>query len=301
MDEYVKADFSKATIIVPAFNEEEGIENTIENLKADIPNINIIVVDDGSKDRTGEILKKISEIRVLTHSLNRGYGAALKTGMRKAETPIVAWYDADGQHRTKDLKAILIPVLTSQIDVAIGSRGRGSAFVAKRVPGKFLLKIISQLIARRRIPDLNCGLRAFRREIIAPYLPLLPNGFSASATTTLLMIKRGYHFRFIPIHAEPRIGSSTVSMKDGFRTLGILYRILILFDSFLLFTLLAFLQIVPALAYSITKAYSEGLGIPVLGATVMTSGILTLGLGVLSQQINEFRQERLEIASYDHR
>ncbi|MCB0378299.1 MAG: glycosyltransferase family 2 protein [Bdellovibrionales bacterium] len=292
---------SDATVVIPAYNEEEGIQNTLETLKKAFPEIQVIVVNDGSKDRTFEIASSVPGVQVLNHELNRGYGAALKTGMRRAETPVIAWYDADGQHRTEDLQKILEPILNKQLDVAIGARGKGSAFVAKRVPGKILLRFISQLIARRKIPDLNCGLRAFRRDVIIPYLPLLPNGFSASATTTLLMLKRGYHTRFIPVHADPRVGTSTVKMSDGLRTMMILYRILILFDSFLLFFVVAMLQVLPALAYSIYKAYQDGLGFPVLGATILTSGLITLGLGVLSQQINEIRQERLESSSYEHR
>jgi glycosyltransferase involved in cell wall biosynthesis len=285
---------SDVTVIIPAYNEELGIRKTLLDLKAKCPDIHVIVVDDGSSDDTSNQVATVDGINVIRHDLNRGYGAALKTGMRAANTPIVAWYDSDGQHMPEDLLNVLQPVLANKLDASLGKREKGSAFVVKRVPGKILLKLISQFIARRRIPDLNCGLRAFRKDIISKYLHLLPNGFSASATSTLLMIKRGYHVGFTKIKAQERIGHSTVKFRDGFRTIALLLRILVLFDSFLFFSFFACLQIIPGLIYSYKLAVMQGQGVPVLGAVAVISGIIVFGLGIISSQINTIRLEKLE-------
>lgn len=285
---------SDVTVIIPAFNEEEGIRQTLLDLKKKSEDINVIVIDDGSTDNTSSEANKVPGIRLIRHDLNRGYGAALKTGMRAADTPVLAWYDSDGQHMPDDLLNVLEPVLSHKLDAALGKRERGSAYVIRRVPGKILLKLISQFIARRKIPDLNCGLRAFRRDVILKYLHLLPNGFSASATSTLLMIKRGYHVGFIGIQAQKRVGHSTVKLRDGFRTIALLLRMLVLFDSFLFFSFFAFLQIVPGLAYSYYLAAYQGQGVPVLGAVVVISGIIVLGLGIISSQINTLRLDSCE-------
>lgn len=285
---------SDVTVVIPAFNEEKGIRKTLIELKQRCPQVHILVIDDGSQDKTFEQASNLDGIQIIHHDLNRGYGAALKTGMRAAKTPIVAWYDSDGQHTPEDLLNVLQPVLQNKLDASLGMREKGSAFVVKRVPGKFLLKVISQFVARRKIPDLNCGLRAFRRDIISKYLHLLPNGFSASATSTLLMIKRGYHVGFINIRAQERIGHSTVRLKDGFRTIALLLRVLVLFDSFLFFSFFAMCQIIPGLLYSYNRAALQGQGVPVLGAVVVISGIIVFGLGIISSQINTIRFERLE-------
>lgn len=285
----------KVTVIIPAYNEGLGIAKTLRELLAYCPDVNVIVVDDGSKDNTFEEACKFgSKVRIVRHSKNRGYGAALKTGMRMAKTRVIAWYDSDGQHRPEDLVKVCTPVVESKADAVLGMRDKKSAFVAKRVPGKFILRMISQLIVGQKIPDLNCGLRAFNSRVIKSYLHLLPNGFSASATSTLLMIKRGFLTEFVNIHTEDRIGTSTVRFRDGFRTLKLLFRILILFDAFTLFFIFALLQIVPGLVYSLIEALRSGLGVPVLGAMVIISGIITFGMGIISSQIHEMRQERFE-------
>lgn len=286
---------NSVTVVIPAYNEGLGISGTLQALLDYCPDINVIVVDDGSTDNTFiEISKFIPRIKAVRHTRNRGYGAALKTGMRLAQTKVIAWYDSDGQHRPNDLCNVCAPVISSECDAVLGARKKGSAFVAKRVPGKMILKIFSQLIAGQTIPDLNCGLRAFNTKIIKSYLHLLPNGFSASATSTLLMLKRGYLVKFVDIHTEPRIGTSTVRIRDGFRTIKLLFRILILFNAFNLFIFFSLLQIIPGLVYSINEALQSGLGVPVLGAMVTISGIITLGLGIISSQIHEMRQERFE-------
>ncbi len=287
--------YSDVTIIIPAFNEETNIQKTLIALKENCSEAEIIVIDDGSEDGTAQAAQQITGIRLIRHMHNKGYGASLKTGMRRSTREIIVWFDADGQHRVEDMHAIVEPIRIQGIDATFGCRTKESAFVVRRVPGKWLLKIVSQIIARQKIPDLNCGFRAFRRETVLRYLHLLPDGFSASATTTLLMIKRNYVIIFVPVMAPKRVGSSSVRMfRDGFRTLSIMLRIMLLFDAFLFFTFFALIQILPALFYSVHIAMKFRLGVPVLGSLVMISGTLTFFMGILSSQISQMRQERFE-------
>ncbi len=288
------------TIIIPAFNEEVGIVPTLLDLRQKFPKVSIIVVDDGSTDGTLLAAAKVQDVRVIAHPYNRGYGASLKTGMIAAKTALVLWYDADGQHQSADIQNIVEPVMRREYDAVFGARGRDSAYVVKRMPGKWVLRMVSQMVARRPIPDLNCGMRCFRTSLITRYLHLLPDGFSASATSTLLMIKRGYRIKFCPIQTKTRIGTSTVKMfRDGFRTLKLLLRIMLIFDAFLFFTVLSLLQIIPASVYTVVVLMKMHQGVPVLGSLLLTSGFLTFALGLLSSQISEMRQEIFEFRARD--
>ena len=289
------ADYSDLTICVPAFNEASIVAETLDGLKGQFPTAKIITVNDGSTDATAQMAEAIPGVTVINHSRNMGYGASLKTAMRAANTSVVAWYDGDGQHDPKDLKEIVKPVLEGEKDAVIGVRAAGSDVSPDRLPGKILLKWAAQMVVRGQVPDLNSGLRAFRSDVIRKYLHLLPNGFSASSTSTLLMMKRGYRLGYISIMTKQRTGTSTVRiLRDGLETMQLIFRILILFESFRFFTLLGLVQFVPAAIYGLYMALRLKGGLPTLSATVMISGVLTFFMGVICDQIIELRKERFE-------
>lgn len=287
------------SICIPAYNESAVIADTLHALAKDLPGAEIIVVDDGSTDGTAAAAKGVPGVRVLSHGRNIGYGASLKTAMRHAARPVVAWCDGDGQHRTGDLLRVVAPVLAGEKDVVLGVRTAASDVRPDRRPGKWVLKTVAELVTRSSVPDLNCGLRCFRREIIAQYLHLLPDGFSASSTSTLLMMKRGYRVGYQPITADGRRGSaSTVRIfRDGWRTLHLMLRILILFDAFAFFSLLAALQVGAGLAYGLGTLMRVERGFPVAAAVVVISGVLTFFMGLICDQIVALRVERFEDAS----
>lgn len=283
-------------VIIPAYNEEAGIGDTLRTLVAECPGAEIVVVDDGSTDRTAELAGAVPGVRVISQSRNRGYGAALKRGLRGTSRKYVAWYDADGQHRPEDLLAVVRPVLAGEKDVVIGVRGRDSAKQRDRAAGKFVLNWVARLVSGERIPDLNSGLRCFRREVLAKYLHLLPDGFSASTTSTLMMLKRGYRIGYVPIVTKHRVGKSTVKMfSDGLRTLQLIVRIVVLFEAFKVFTLLGAALMIPGLIYGFAVALQPSKpGFPVLAATVIVSGVLTFFMGIVADQVVELRKERFE-------
>ena len=286
--------FRDLTVCIPAYNEAGAIEATCRQLRANFPEAQVLVVDDGSTDGTGDIARGVEGVDVITHVSNRGYGASIKTAVRHADRQAVAWYDSDGQHRPEDLIAVATPVLTGEKDAVVGARGEGSDVRVGRVPGKLLLKVVAQLIARQRIPDLNSGLRCFRKEVIDRYLHLLPDGFSASTTSTLLMIKRGYRLDYVPIVTDRRIGKSTVKISDGLATLHLMTRLMVLFDAFRFFTALSLVQILPGLIYGVILAIDKGLGFPTFAAMLVISGVLTFLIGLVCDQIAAMRQERFE-------
>lgn len=286
--------FASLTVCVPAFNEADVIVDTLAALRKELPGAEIILVDDGSSDDTSTRAKAVRGVILLSEDRNRGYGASLKLAMRRAKGDVIAWFDADGQHHPADLRRVVAPVLSGERDAVIGVRPASGSPLDRR-PGKWLLKMVAQIIVRARIPDLNSGLRCFRRDAIKKYLHLLPDGFSASSTSTLLMMKRGYRLGYVRIDSRPRTGNSTVRpIRDGWRTIKILVRMLVLFEAFGFFTLLSILQTVPGTIYGVYIALRNMEGFPTLASTVILSGLLTFFMGLLCDQITAMRLESLE-------
>jgi hypothetical protein len=174
-------------------------------------------------------------------------------------------------------------------------RGKESDFLWNRVAGKWLLRFVAERIAGQSIPDLNSGLRCFRSSVLRRYVHLLPDGFSASTTSTMLMIKLQYRLQWIPITTVKRTGQSSVRIiRDGFQGLALLLRIFVLFEAFRFFFVLSAVQIIPAAIYGTWRAVRYRHGFPTFASMVMISGILTFFMGIVCDQITALRKERFE-------
>jgi len=164
-------DTKHVSIIIPAFNEEEAIGSVVEGLVAAFPQSEIIVVNDCSTDRTGEIAENAGA-RVIHQPRNSGYGASLRRGTEAAEREYVLFCDADGQHTMEDVGRIIESI--GDEDMVVGTRGQDSHVQMSRRPGKFVLRRFANYLAGEEIPDLNSGLRAIRRELLLKYMHLMP-------------------------------------------------------------------------------------------------------------------------------
>jgi glycosyltransferase involved in cell wall biosynthesis len=288
-------DQSPLTIVVPALNEEAAIGETLRALRQRFHAAEILVVDDGSNDRTGERAAAVAGVQVLRHETTRGYGASIKTGVRRAAHDTVAWYDADGQHTPEALEALLARFHARDLHAAIGARTKDSAYERRRLIGKAVLGFVVQFVAARRMTDVNCGLRVIRRRALRRYLHLLPDGFSAAITSTLLMLKRGYRVEFVPIVVRPRIGHSSVRiLRDGLRSLHTSLRILVLFHAFRAFSFVAATLFLVGSVYGLSVALTVGLGFPALASVLVLSGVIIFFMGLLTDQVVALRMERLE-------
>lgn len=200
------------SVIMPAYCEEDFVGKQIEAVRETLEfhemEHEIIVVDDGSEDRTAEVAL-LSGIRLLSHPENRGYGAALKTGIQAAKNDLIVIIDADGTY-----PAEVIPDLVNQLrtaDMVVGSRtGENVHDPWVRQPAKWILRGLAGWISGQSIPDLNSGLRAFRRECVMQYFPLLPNRFSFTSTVTLAYMADDYKVIYHPINYYSRVGSSKI-------------------------------------------------------------------------------------------
>jgi glycosyltransferase involved in cell wall biosynthesis len=282
------------TIIIPAYNEEEAIGDVVRRLAARYPDYQILVVDDGSTDGTAAALQGLP-CRVVTHEINKGYGAGWKSGCRSATTDFILYYDGDGQFDPEDVGRMAALAQKSRADMVSGHRQKNSHTPLLRQPGKLVLKHLANYLARRNIEDLNCGLRLFRREVLLRYLHLLPDGFSASTTSMMIFLKRKYNVTFLSVVTTRRLGKSSVRIiSDGINTVMLMTRLIALFDPLRIFMPIAGVLISVSVVYSLLEAIGSGKGVPVLGATLFTGGLITFLMGILCDQISALRLERFE-------
>ena len=280
------------TVVIPAYNEASAIATVVTELRHFLPDVEIIVVDDGSQDETYAAASSTG-VKVIRHGRNIGYGAALKSGIRAAQTPFVAMFDADGQHRPEDLESML--GLAHQCDAVIGARTGGSFQLTSRKPGKWVLAKVANQLVGQTIPDLNSGLRIIRRDVILRYLHLLPNGFSASTTTTVCLLQRGYDVIFHPIRTRERVGTSTVKqIRDGFNTIFLMIRLIVLFNPLRFFLPPSLLLVFTGLVYGFSLAMIRGHGIPILALLLVMTGLIAAMFGLLADQISSLRKEMFE-------
>jgi len=215
---------------VPAYNEEESIRSTVAQLYPYTVSdgVLLMVVNDGSTDRTAEILAELEpehpRLTVVTVPVNKGYGAALKTGLQAAKTELVAITDADGTYPNERLMDLV--ELCVDKDMVVGARIGADVKYSKirAIPKIFLTRWVSW-IARQKVPDINSGLRVFRRDVAREFIGIFPDGFSFTITITLAMLTTGRRVLFTPIGYAQRQGKSKIKpIRDTLRFLQIILR-----------------------------------------------------------------------------
>jgi len=200
------------SVVLPVYNEVGHLAQEVKRirnaLEASGRTFEIIVVDDGSDDGSGEALEDIDGIRLIRFRTNRGAGSARKAGTTAARGRVVVWTDCDFTYPNEDIPR-LVDTLDEGWDQVVGARTseQGTAR-AVRVPAKWLIRRLASYLTDTKIPDLNSGLRVFRRDVGTQFLDLLPAGFSCVTTITLSFLANGYSVRYVPIDYYPRAGRS---------------------------------------------------------------------------------------------
>jgi glycosyltransferase involved in cell wall biosynthesis len=291
---------SPVSIIIPVYNEEAVIGSVLEGLREWRARAEIIVIDDASTDRSAEIAARAG-VRVIRHRVNKGYGAALKTGIRAAVGDVIVMMDADGEHDTAQIQRLLDAM--GDNDMVVGARGKGSHAPLMRRPGKWILSQVANYLAQTNIPDLNSGFRAFRKDIARLFLHILPNGFSFSTTLTLALFKEGFNIAYVPIITTPRVGSpSTVNpLRDGINTLMLIIRIIALFDPIKVFLPTSLALFLVGVSYWIGSGVfryashiEPAFHIPTGAMLVMLSAVIVFMFGILADQVSAIRREKYE-------
>jgi glycosyltransferase involved in cell wall biosynthesis len=273
------------SIIIPAFNEAEVIHKSLDQIsKLKLyEKYEIIFVDDGSTDGTGEIIRKYP-VKLVTHHVNKGYGASLKTGIRKATGNKIIIMDSDGQHDPKYVEQI--SGMLDEYDMVIGERTADSYQVSNRQSGKRLIRLIGEHLVEQKLPDFNSGFRGFNRDLIHGMLHIMPNGFSFSTTSTLAFLKEGYSIGTFPIKVEAREGrkSNVKFMKDGSKTILLLLRIIMLFNPLKIFFPASLIILLLGLGWGIA-GYILTDRLPNSSLIILMMSIFVFFVGLLADQI----------------
>jgi glycosyltransferase involved in cell wall biosynthesis len=221
------------SLVVPCYNEVNAIESTVTELRQKLAGsgpYELIFVDDGSDDGTHEILERIvredPDLIVLTHPRNRGYGAALKTGTKNAASELIVITDADCTYPNEIIPELVATAIEEKADMVVGARtGTNVTYSKLRAIPKSFLKRYASWIAATNIPDINSGLRVFKKSVAEKFFNILPDSFSFTLTITLAMITNYYRVIYVPINYSERVGDSKIKpIRDTLKFIQLILR-----------------------------------------------------------------------------
>jgi glycosyltransferase involved in cell wall biosynthesis len=279
---------NSTSVVVPAYNESSSIAVLVTGLRSAADWHEILVVDDGSQDGTGE-RATAAGARVIRHPYNKGNGAAVKTGIRQATGTFILIIDADGQHRPAD--ALRLVGHLDAYDLVVGARSARTQATAARRLGNGLLNWIASYLTERPIPDLTSGFRAARRTCLVEFLHLLPNGFSTPTTTTLAFVKAGYSVWFEAIDAATRTGQSKIRLgSDGVSFLLILLKVITIYSPLRIFLPISVAAFAVGAAYAVWTILTQSHVTNSSVVLILLSVVIFL-VGLVSEQVSSLRFE----------
>jgi polyisoprenyl-phosphate glycosyltransferase len=270
------------SVIIPALNEEAGIGPVLTSIAALYPQAEIVVVDDGSTDKTAEVACAHGAV-VVQHPTNGGYGKSLKAGIMAAKNDVIVITDADGSYAPENIKDLLA-VFDKGFDMVVGARSgkyyRGSFF---KMPARILLKWLVEFTTGRLIPDINSGLRVFRKSQAVPYFPDLCQTFSFTTTITLIYMLTGKFVEYVPIEYRKRIGHSKVRIiRDSLRTLQFVTEVIVTYNPLKLFLLITLVLLGLAVVAFAASVYWNVLILAVIGLLSFFTAFIMFGLGLIA-------------------
>lgn len=289
----INNDKVKLSIIIPVYNEEQVIGQIASDLKKELNRLGleqeIIIVNDGSTDASKNILETIPEIKLLHHHRNKGYGASLKTGARHSQYEWLLFFDGDGQHKVEYIKEFVRH--TEEHDIIIGAR-QGYQGPYLRQPGKKLLHWTANYLAGTKIPDLNSGFRLVKKEFFLKHQHIFPDGFSLSTTSTLAFLKEGLNVKYIPVTINRRTGKSSLKISDGFNTLMLILRLIMLFSPLKIFLPISVTGFVVSISWMIYDLINTHFRlISKTSGFLFVASLLVFLFGLLADQIAAVRRE----------
>ena len=278
------------SIVVPAFNEENGIgpvlDSILETMAGSGIEFEVLVVDDGSRDGTAAVAQA-RDVCVLRHPENRGYGAALKTGIRRARYDLIAITDADGTYPNDRLPDLIRHAVEGHYDMVVGARtGEEVHIPLIRRPAKWALTRLANYLAGFQIPDLNSGLRVFRRDAVTEFFRLLPSGFSFTTTLTLALLTNDYNVDYLPIDYHARTGQSKIHpIRDTINFFSLVVRLVLSFRPLRVFVPLALMFVVVSLVKVIYDVYAYDFHLATSTVVLVTLTFQVIVLGMIADLV----------------
>jgi len=272
------------SIVLPCLNEADNLEALLPKLKQAQPNAEILVINDGSSDRSADICQQHG-VRVVSHPTPLGNGAAIKTGARNAMGDIIVFMDSDGQHKPEDIQRLL-DKLDQGYDMVVGARQSHTHASKKRLIGNTVFNKLASFMTGQKIEDLTSGFRAVHAKHFKKFLYLLPNGFSYPTTSTMAFFRSALPVAYIPIEAGKREGKSKIKLlKDGLRFFVIILKIGALFSPMRLFLPVSGMFFLLGLINHI-QSYIESGTFSNGSLLLYTSSVFIFLMGILSEQIS---------------
>lgn len=281
------------SVVIPAYNEEHGVRGVLQQIqnvfRENSIEGEIILVDDGSTDGTAAEGMACEGVTVLQHRENRGYGASLKTGIRHATHEFVFITDADGTYPNQQLPELLSRIRADPLDMVVGARSRrAKAVPLVRKPAKWVIGKLANFIAGEEIPDINSGMRVFRRDVALRHLSLFPDGFSFTTTITLAMLANAYLVEYVSVDYRRRVGRSKI--RPIYDTLGFVQLVLrmgLYFAPLKIFLPMASLLLFLAVAWGVFSHYALGRLADVSALLIAMTGLQVGAVGMVAELINQ--------------
>ena len=283
------------SIIIPAYNEENAIENTINRCKAILKDFDskseIIVIDDCSADKTLEIISAIKDIKVISHPHNIGYGHSLKDGIMAADNDIIVITDGDGTYPVEEIPN-LYHEYSKGFNMVVGARkGKHYHESMTKMIFRKILKFLVEFTAGRKIPDINSGLRIFSRKEMLTYFDTLCDTFSFTTSMTLAYMMTGKYVKYIPISYDERVGKTKVKIfKDSLRTLQFIIEAILYYNPIKIYIVFSLLLLLIALPNLILAFFTRLKIAYIIGIGSILLSILNLSIGLLSVQLKQVLQ-----------
>jgi glycosyltransferase involved in cell wall biosynthesis len=287
------------TIVVPVYNEEDALRIFLPNL-TNICRINrwkIIIVNDGSIDQTASVLslyKELPNLKIITHKKNRGYGAALKTGITNVMTTFLVTIDGDGQHSVNDINDVYRTAIDNDADLVVGARRRIPKGSRIRESGKKIIKFFTRLLMPLPVKDLNSGFKLYRTEYAQRYLHVCPTSMAFSDVITLVFIQRGDLVMEHPITVNPRrTGKSNIKINTAFETILEILNLVVLFNPMRVFFPLSLFLILIGIGWGIPFALL-GRGISTGSLLAIVLGAIMFSIGLIASQLSSMRMSMID-------
>lgn len=279
------------TILLPAYNEELSIGQTISLIRERYPDFEVLVVDDGSTDNTLKVAMAAGA-NVWPHPYNMGNGAAIKTGLRCAAGKWVIMMDSDGQHDPADVERLL--EFKDQFDMVVGARDSKGQAGLHRLIANLLYNRFASYVTKFAIADLTSGFRLVKKETAGQYIYLLPNTFSYPTTLTMAYLRSGRSIKYLPIVTQKRAGKSKIKLlQDGSRFFLIITKVATLYSPLRVFLpVSAFLFLTGLCYYLYTFIISHRFSN--MSALLFSTSVIVFMMGLVSEQIAQMRYDRTQ-------